>query len=94
MKEHSNTKCLNIDSLIGAPSRDSELIKKPIEFKKARMFWDSSESPDNNPKDWDYVILLAKDWSDDDDLMFAYDQKDGPSQGCLYLGRWNDGVVE
>ena len=67
---------------------------KPIEFIK---FVDESsgETATSNhvkPKDWDNVSLLCKS-GDGFDMMFAWDSDD-PDTGCVYLGHWNDGIVD
>lgn len=49
----------------------------------------------SKPSSFKHVVLIAKDFSSDDnksyDLIFAYDTS--KSAGILYLGHWNDGVV-
>lgn len=41
---------------------------------------------------WDTIELVAKDYSQGMDLIFAHRSKDR-TNGCAYLGHWNDGVV-
>lgn len=68
--------------------------KKPIEFVK---FLDAGLNFDtgcSKPSSWDNIKLLSKNYlSSKFDLMFAWNDKD-PNHGILYLGHWNDEVVE
>lgn len=68
--------------------------KKPIEFLKEIDFDLQIIKPRNSPKEFKNIELIARKWDTDDllDLMFAYD--DDRICGYLYLGRFNDGVVE
>ena len=43
---------------------------------------------------YDYVELVCPKYNGVHDIMFAYDHPDDRATGCLYLGYWNDGVVE
>ena len=66
--------------------------KKPIEFIKACEA-DEWGSPMSEPKHCGNIELISKKFTSEFDLMFAYDDDD---RGCgvLYLGHFNDGVVE
>jgi hypothetical protein len=66
---------------------------KPIEFVKesVRDEWSKFEN-DLSPKDWDNIELVAQSYCDNLDLMIAFDDIRG--EGVLYLGHFNDGVVE
>lgn len=50
----------------------------------------------SQPADWKSVELISENYDQSQsgklDLMFAYD--DDRSMGCLYLGRFNDGIVK
>ena len=43
------------------------------------------------PYMWDNIELICKNYVDDYDLMFAYNNK--RSDGIAYLGHFNDGIV-
>jgi hypothetical protein len=66
---------------------------KPIEFVKTcteSEDWDKSVTL---PKCWNNIDLICKNWRNSNlDLMRAYDE--GKNNGALYLGHFNDGVVE
>ena len=66
---------------------------KPIEFVKqsVRDRWSNFENG-ISPKDWNNIELVAKSYCDNLDLMIAFDDIRG--EGVLYLGHFNDGVVE
>ena len=68
----------------------------PIEFERIL-----SESLDmemgtysKEPDDFKYIELICKNYTDDVDLMFAYDNPNKRGDGVLFAGKWNDGVVE
>lgn len=47
------------------------------------------ESVATEPKDWENIELILR--HSIIDVMFAYDTD--RSEGCIYLGHWNDGIV-
>jgi hypothetical protein len=47
-----------------------------------------------DPSEFKYIELVCKNYNRGYDLMFAYDNPDDRSGGCLYVGHFNDGVVE
>lgn len=74
--------------------------KKPIEFvlyindEKAVNATRRATKPHNRPSDFGYIELVQKaEDSFNYDIMYAY-ESDRNNGGCLYLGHWNDGVVE
>lgn len=79
--------------------QDTEKKKgKPIEFVKWLDFYYQNQNfrkvltKEDQPKAWDNVILLQKEYHNSEyDLIFAIDE-DGTH--CLFLGHWNDGFVE
>jgi len=87
------TKCI----VLGGDPKDVK--KKPIELLK--MIGSIPENgkiqinqPSNNVSIWDNVELVCRKRGRYDlDIMFAYDDHNR-DMGCLYLGHWNDGVVE
>lgn len=45
-------------------------------------------------RDYKYVELICTDYLPGIDIMFAYDDPSQRSRGVLFLGKFNDGVVE
>lgn len=45
------------------------------------------------PSDYKYIELICRNYIADVDLMFAYMDESQRSDGYLYVGRWNDGVI-
>jgi len=66
---------------------------KPIEFKK---YLDDNMKfaggPIANPSNFEVIELIAKNYCNNFDLFFAYDED--RQTGVLYLGHYNDGIVE
>lgn len=73
---------------------------KPIEFHKVLLGEAEIEIVDVEvPKDYKFIELICHEYGVDDggksfDLIFAYNNPQKRSEGVLYLGSWNDGVVE
>ena len=74
-------------------------VKKPIKFiwvVTNEKLANTAKQVDNacgKPNQFAHVELVQQASSKDYfDVMFAYDQN--RNDGCLYLGHWNDGVVE
>jgi len=67
--------------------------KKPIKFVKyiSKSFCEFQDAR-IKPIEWGRVMLLNPNYTDDLDLMWAYDGD--PNYGVLYLGHWNDGIVK
>ena len=68
--------------------------QKPIEFIKL-LTHSFATSPNRcNPCDWKNIELICRNYGYENkfDLMFGYDDK--REYGFLYLGHFNDGVVE
>jgi len=75
--------------ILGQEPENKEL--KPIEFVKC-LYSDLEFSSDcSPPKVWRNIELICKNYATKFDLMFAYDED--RSNGILYLGHFNDGVV-
>jgi hypothetical protein len=74
-------------------------VKRSIEFFTHIYVRDVDESLTeqvdkfSQPHHWCYIELICKDYAPHLDLMFAYDDAGDRSEGCLMVGRWNDGVV-
>lgn len=71
-----------------------ESKKKPIKFVKfiSEPTTSTVDTPVTDPSDWDYIDLIKREWHGYD-VMHAWN-KNKPGKGILYLGYWNDGVVE
>lgn len=80
-----------IVTIIGETNVKSNL--KPIEFCRAWVHPDIAQKTETNPSLYDFVELIAKDYFKDYDLMFAYDKNDRAG-GTVFIGHFNDGVVE
>lgn len=48
------------------------------------------------PSDYAYIELVCKNYQpgEGNDMMFAYNDPEKRGDGMLYIGSWNDGVVE
>lgn len=74
------------------PANEIKEIKK-IEFEHSVSFSGSVKPAFVKPCKWDNIELISKRPNDSLDVMFAFD--DGKRAiGCIYLGKWNGGVVE
>lgn len=82
------TKCIVLGE-----ENEEQAAKKPIEFVKYLGRYSTIETcVHSSPSSCDNIELIAKNYLPNIDLMFAYDTN--RSRGTLYLGHWNDGVVE
>jgi hypothetical protein len=88
-------------NIIGKHQQD-KVKKIPIEFKYA-LNQVKSNYPDilrptttreDSPKDYNFIDLICKNYLSGCDLMFAYNLADKRELGVLYIGYFNDGVVE
>lgn len=70
------------------PNKAKEL--KPIEFIKYINIDESFSDATTKPSRWKNIELVCRYTMFD--IMFAYD--DDRDRGTLYLGHFNDGVVE
>ena len=82
--------------VIGEKNKAS--ANKPIEFLSA-IEVNGRKNVDVNtdiiqPNQYNYIELICKDYAAGLDIMFAYDDPNCRDSGALYIGRWNDGVVE
>ena len=75
---------------------ESELKNlKPIEFKAHMNHNFEVKRGDNyDPSRSKYLELICKSYNGNSDLMFAYNDPNKRSEGLLYVGYWNDGVVK
>lgn len=73
-------------------------MAKPIEFTKTLGFDGQIYKSVAGPINFKHVELICKDYNTVDselgqfDVILAYD--DNKLNGILYLGHWNDGIVE
>jgi hypothetical protein len=77
--------------VIGKPEKGK--TKTAIEFQS---FLDTTLQIDNgaySPSHYKYIELICKDYALGFDLMFAYNDPNGRSFGALYIGHFNDGIV-
>jgi hypothetical protein len=77
--------------VIGKPEKGK--TKTAIEFQS---FLNASLRIDDgaySPSRYQYIELICKDYALGFDLMFAYNDPNERSCGVLYIGRFNDGVV-
>jgi hypothetical protein len=78
--------------VIGKPEKGK--TKTAIEF---RSFLNSElQTTDRgtySPSHYKYIELICKDYALGCDLMFAYNDPNDRSCGALYIGHFNDGVV-
>lgn len=65
--------------------------KKPIEFVTAWTQKNTIEISGIQPNSYKNIELISQDYFDGFDLMFAYDSN--RSDGTVFLGHFNDGVV-
>ena len=83
--------------ILGKPT--SADVKRSIEFLTHVYIRDVDEALTeqvdklSQPHEWGFIELICKDYAPNLDLMFAYDDDGDRSEGCLMVGRWNDGVV-
>lgn len=76
-------------SVFGQQPTETKELKK-IEFVKC-VNGDllTMSCPSKDPKEWENVCLIEKNYSANLDLIYAHNN----GVGCAYLGHWNDGVV-
>ncbi len=71
----------------------------PIEFHKLLSVNGNFVETRDAPISYNFVELICLNYSDKldpycRDLMFAFDDPKNREAGTLFLGRWNDGIVE
>jgi hypothetical protein len=84
--------------------QQSEKTKTAIEFKcflnsvnpngDHILYPATNERPLPFPHSYNFIELICRDYTTDSDLMFAYNDPNDRSAGRLYIGNFNDGVVE
>lgn len=88
-----STKCIVLGE-----NNSVKQVKKPIKFL---ILVDTFEltaktkrckAARSKPNEFSNIELVSESDCGGLDIMFAYDQN--RDHGCLYLGHWNDGVVE
>ena len=70
-------------------SKDTDLKRILFEYEWSSK--DKIESARTTPFEWKNIELIAEQYSGDLDLMFAYDND--RSNGIVFLGYFNDGIV-
>ena len=81
------TKCIVLGE------QPTEVKKKPIEFMK----WINLDLEVNEcssyPNNYKNLELVCRDYRGSGcDMIYAY--SDSRDTGCMYFGKWNDGVAE
>lgn len=46
------------------------------------------------PNTFNYIELICSNYASGNDLMFAYGDPSERYKGILFIGKWNDGVVD
>lgn len=84
-------------TIIIGEQKESEPEKKKIELKfmvdidrEGRV---NSEEPEDVASEWSFVELICKNYYNQWDLIFCYDDANCRESGLLYIGQWNDGVA-
>lgn len=79
---------------------EKQQTKKPIEFvysmvraEGGGIILEKEQKSDIKPNEWSCIELICLNYLDRLDMMYAHDGEEG-REGCLYLGHFNDGVVE
>ena len=69
--------------------------QKPIEYKMHMSHnFELKSGAGYDPSQSKYIELICKRYNGHSDLMFAYNDPNKRSDGLLYVGHWNDGVVK
>jgi hypothetical protein len=63
-----------------------KVLTGSYEVAKAGVDW-------SGPTNWDNIELICREYADGMDLMFAYDDADCRTDGVLYIGYFNEGLV-
>lgn len=83
------TKCI----VIGKTPKQNK--SKSIQFEKVLLSdFTISEDTAGSPHNFNYIELICINYAKNKDLMFAYNNPEKRSEGTLYIGKWNDGVIE
>lgn len=82
------TKCI----VIGKAIKQNK--SKSIQFEKVLLGNLMIAETAGLPRNFNYVELICSNYANGKDLMFAYNSPEKRSDGTLYIGKWNDGVIE
>ena len=77
--------------VIGKPEKGK--TKTAIEFQSFLNTNLNINFGAHSPSSYKYIELICKDYALGCDLMFAYNDPNDRSCGALYIGHFNDGVV-
>lgn len=99
------THTIDLEAVLYTSFGEPAPVKKCIEFthfleeteKRVRAF--AHDQRRAGPHNWNFIELICRNYDtcvppgseENYDLMFAHDGD--PSNGVLYLGKWNDGIV-
>lgn len=67
--------------------------QNPIEFFNVLLITGEIKETREKPNEFSTIELVCLHYSDKFDLMFAYNESSNRSDGVLFLGKFNDGVV-
>lgn len=82
------TKCIVLQN------EQMEKKKTPITFDKCLGAELRIEDAGVDPDEYGYIELICQNYIENKDLMYAYDNPMSRGSGSLFIGHWNDGVVE
>lgn len=76
------------------PMDSQEEVNQPIEFTTRLCSNGISAPTPFTPNDFKYIELVCKNYEFEDvDLMYAYNDPRKRSEGGLFIGKWNNGIV-
>ena len=73
-----------------------ETTNRPIEFNYVLTNLKTITPVDGfhlKPNTFRFIELIAKNYLQSLDLMFAYNENGFREKGVLFIGKWNDGIV-
>lgn len=84
----NKTKCIVLGE------QPTEVKKKPIEFNYYIDYQGHKKNCNVKPEQYFFIELICLGYGDErtQDLMYAF--SNDRNRGCLYIGKWNDGVAE
>lgn len=87
------TQVTTLADLLQSAQEEPQKELKPIELnRRLNGFLEVEVVPNDRAVEWDNVVLIKEKYRDSRyDLIFASDES---GYHCLYLGHWNDGIVE
>ena len=77
--------------ILGQEPKEEKKLK-PIQFVKFLSSALNFQYSTGLPKNFDHIELIRRNYNHEYDLMYVYNED--RNEGTLYLGHFNDGVVE